>query len=74
MRPCKNCGNVREDHFTDKWIDWPFWCIKNGRDVYDMLDRYHLERKRPMQIGQSLTDDISFREMNNLEYLEWKSK
>lgn len=71
-RLCRNCGKIFEEHFWDKWTQRPWWCIKNGRDIYTSLDNYHLERRRPMEIGESLIDDISFREMDNLEYLEWK--
>ena len=72
-RPCKNCYKLSEEHFPDhpgQWIKEPFWCFRNGRDVYTLLEKAYGGTKHP----GTLHDDISFREMDNLAFLEWKSK
>lgn len=66
-RLCRNCGNREEEHFTDQWITHPFWCIRNGRAIYNLL--LDIEYKQGSRF-----DNICFHEMNNLEYLEWKSE
>jgi hypothetical protein len=59
-----------QKHYTDKWITQPFWCIRNGRDVYELLTKDGYDNTQHWHPK----DDISFREMGNLEYLEWLSR